>query len=98
MRIAGVTIPDEKRLEIALTAVYGVGRQRAVSVLTQLGIEIGKRAKELSDKEEASLREIIEKFTVEGELRRQISANIRRLKDIKSYRGSRHLKRLPARG
>ncbi len=98
MRIAGVTIPDEKRLEIALTAVYGVGRQRAASVLKELGIDIGKRAKELTEKQEASLREIIEKFTVEGELRRQISSNIRRLKDIKSYRGSRHLKRLPARG
>ena len=98
MRIAGVTIPDEKRLEIALTAVYGVGRQRAIATLTELGIEIGERAKNLSEKQEASLREAIEKFTVEGELRRQISANIRRLKDIKSYRGSRHLKRLPARG
>ena len=98
MRIAGVTIPDEKRLEIALTCLYGVGRPRAVATLASLGIDIGKRAKELSDKEEASLREAIEKFTVEGELRRQISANIRRLKDIKSYRGSRHLKRLPARG
>ena len=98
MRIAGVTIPDEKRLEIALTAVYGVGRQRAIATLAEIGVDIGKRAKELTDKEEAALREAIEKFTVEGELRRQISSNIRRLKDIKSYRGSRHLKRLPARG
>ena len=98
MRIAGVTIPDEKRLEIALTAVYGVGRPRAAATLSALGIDTGKRAKELSDKEEAALREAIEKFTIEGELRRQISANVRRLKDIKSYRGSRHLKKLPARG
>ncbi|RJQ34352.1 30S ribosomal protein S13 [Candidatus Parcubacteria bacterium] len=98
MRIAGVTIPDEKRLEIALTAVYGVGRPRAISTLTDLGIDAGKTAKDLSDKEEAALRERIEKFTIEGELRRQISANVRRLKDIKSYRGSRHLKKLPARG
>lgn len=98
MRIAGVTIPDEKRLEIALTAVYGVGRPRATETLRSLGIDIGKRAKELSEKEEAALREAIEKFAVEGELRRQISGNIRRLKDIKSYRGSRHTKRLPARG
>ena len=98
MRIAGVTIPDEKRLEIALTAVYGVGRQRAIATLAEIGVDIGKRAKELTDKEEAALRERIEKFTVEGELRRQISSNIRRLKDIKSYPGSRHLKRLPARG
>ena len=98
MRIAGVTIPDEKRLEIALTAVYGVGRSRAIAALASLNIDSGKRAKELSDKEEASLREAIEKFTIEGELRRQISANVRRLKDIKAYRGTRHLKRLPARG
>ena len=79
MRIAGVTIPDEKRLEIALTAVYGVGRSRAIAALASLNIDSGKRAKELSDKEEASLREAIEKFTIEGELRRQISANVRRL-------------------
>ena len=98
MRIAGVTIPDEKRLEIALTAVYGVGRPRAQATLDALGIEHGKLAKDLSSKEESALREMIEKFQVEGELRRQISANIRRLRDIKSYRGSRHMKRLPARG
>ncbi len=98
MRIAGITIPDEKRLEIGLTAVYGVGRPRALSTLSGLGIEPGKKPKELSAKEETALREAIEKFTVEGELRRQISANIRRLRDIKSYRGSRHQKKLPARG
>lgn len=98
MRIAGITIPDEKRLDIALTAVYGVGRPRALSVLASLGIEAGKRAKELSSQEETSLRDAIEKFTVEGELRREISGNIRRLKDIKAHRGTRHAKHLPARG
>jgi small subunit ribosomal protein S13 len=98
MRIAGVTIPDEKRLEIALTSVYGVGRPLAMSTLEALGIDAGKHAKDLSAKEETSLREAIEKHTVEGELRRQISGNIRRLKDIKSFRGSRHAKRLPVRG
>ncbi|HEY4525154.1 MAG TPA: 30S ribosomal protein S13 [Candidatus Paceibacterota bacterium] len=98
MRIAGITIPEEKRLEIGLTAVYGVGRSRAESTLTSLGIDCGKRPKELSAAEENSLREAIEKFTVEGELRRQISSNVRRLKDIKSHRGTRHTKRLPARG
>ena len=98
MRIAGVTIPDEKRLEIALTAVYGVGRPRAQKTLQDLGIDAGKRANELSAKEETALREKIEKFTVEGELRREISANVRRLRDIKAYRGTRHAKRLPARG
>ena len=98
MRIAGITIPEEKRLEIALTAIYGVGRSRALSTLSTLGIDPGKRSKELSDKEESSLRETIEKFMIEGELRREITGNIRRLKDIKSYRGSRHVKKLPARG
>lgn len=98
MRIAGITIPDDKRLEIALTAVYGVGRLLAIETLTNLGIDVGKRAPDLSAKEEAAIREAIEKNPVEGELRRQISANIRRLKDIKAYRGTRHAKRLPARG
>ena len=98
MRIAGITIPEEKRLEIALTALYGVGRPRARATLDSLNIDPGKRSKELSDKEEGALREAMEKFTIEGELRRQISGNIRRLKDIKSYRGSRHAKKLPARG
>ena len=98
MRIAGITIPDNKRLEIALTALYGVGRARARTVLSSLGIDHGKRANELSAKEEGTLREVIEKLPLEGELRREISGNIRRLKDIKAFRGIRHLKRLPARG
>jgi small subunit ribosomal protein S13 len=98
MRIAGVTIPDDKRLEIALTAIYGVGRPLAKSTLGALGIDIGVKAKDLSAKDETALREAIEKYAVEGELRRQISANVRRLKDIKSFRGSRHAKRLPVRG
>lgn len=98
MRIAVITIPDEKRLEIGLTAIYGVGRPRAQATLKELGIEFGSKPKDLSDKQEATLREAIEKFQLEGELRRDISSNIRRLKDIKSYRGSRHAKHLPARG
>lgn len=98
MRIAGVTIPDEKRLEIALTSIYGVGRPRAQATLEALGIGFGTLAKDLSADEEVKLREAIEKFTVEGELRREIGANVRRLKDIKSHRGSRHAKKLPARG
>jgi small subunit ribosomal protein S13 len=98
MRISGITVPDDKRLEIALTSVYGVGRASALTVLDTLGIEHGKKAKELTEKEETALREAIEKFTIEGELRREISANIKRLKDIKSHRGSRHAKRLPVNG
>ena len=98
MRIAGITIPEEKRLEIGLTAVYGVGRPRAHAALAAVGVDFGKRPKDLTPAEEASVRDYIEKFKVEGELKRDISANIRRLKDIKAFRGVRHLKKLPARG
>lgn len=98
MRIAGITVPEEKRLEIGLTAIFGVGRPKAKSTLTALGIDWGKRPKDLSAKEEAAVRDAIEKYKVEGELKREISANIRRLKDIKSFRGSRHLKQLPVNG
>ena len=98
MRIAGVTVPEGKRLETALVSIYGVGRSRARSTLSALGIDPGKRPKELSSKEETALREAIEKYKIEGELRREISGNIRRLKDIKAYRGSRHAKKLPVRG
>ena len=98
MRIAGVTIPEEKRLEIGLTAIFGVGRPRAKLTLESLKIDAGKKPKDLSASEETSLREAVEKFMVEGELKREIAGNIRRLRDVKSYRGSRHAKRLPARG
>ena len=98
LRIAGVTVPEEKRLDIGLTAIYGVGRPRAKVILETLKIDGGTRPKDLSAKEETAVREAVEAFVVEGELKRQISAHIRRLKDIKSYRGSRHAKRLPARG
>ena len=98
LRISGVTIPDNKRLEIGLTSVDGVGRPRAQSVLEKLNLEAGMRPTDLSPAQETLLRDAIEGFSVEGELKREISGNIRRLKDIKSYRGSRHLKRLPARG
>lgn len=98
MRIAGVTIPDEKRLEIALTSIYGVGRPRALAILKELGIEPGRKAPTLSEKEEAAMRERVEQFTLEGELRREISGNVRRLRDIKAHRGVRHLKKLPVRG
>lgn len=100
MRIAGITIPDHKRLEIGLTAVYGIGRPRALFILKEANVDPGKKGGELSVDEETVIRKIIEggNFTIEGELRRDISAHIKRLKDINSYRGSRHAKRLPARG
>lgn len=98
MRISGITIPDDKQLSFALTEVYGIGLSRSESILDELSIERTKKATDLSTDEENAIREKIESFTIEGELKRQISGNIKRLKDIGSYRGSRHAKRLPARG
>jgi small subunit ribosomal protein S13 len=98
MRILGVTIPDEKRLEISLTAVYGVGRPRAKKVLDQAKVDHGTRAKDLTPDEEAKIRKIVESFTLEGDLKREISTNVKRLKEIKAYRGVRHAKKLPVRG
>src|SRR3989344_940602 len=97
-RIAGVTVPDGKRLEIALTAIFGVGRPRARATLASLGIDPGKRSKDLAASEEAAIRTAIEQYKIEGELRREIGDNIRRLKDIKVHRGVRHAKKLPVRG
>lgn len=98
MRIAGITIPDEKQLAFGLTSVYGIGRTRAKQILADLKIEETKKPADLSTDQENAIREKVESFTIEGELKREVSANIKRLKDIKSYRGSRHAKRLPARG
>lgn len=98
MRISGITIPENKRLEFGLTAVYGVGRPRAVAILNELKIPLSARPAEVNVEQEKVIREKIESLTIEGELRRETAANIKRLKDIKSYRGSRHAKRLPARG
>ncbi|MEK7628134.1 MAG: 30S ribosomal protein S13 [Patescibacteria group bacterium] len=97
MRISGVTIP-EKRLEIALTAIFGIGRPRARTILDTVGIPHGKRAADMTPEEEALVRKEIEAFHIEGDLRRQISSNIKRLKDIGAHRGTRHMKKLPARG
>lgn len=98
MRISGITIPDNKHLEYSLTAVYGVGISRARAILDELKIARTKKATDLSTDDENAIREKVESFTIEGELKRSVSANIKRLKDIQSYRGSRHAKRLPARG
>lgn len=98
MRIQGINIPDEKRLEVALTSVYGIGRSRAQSICRKLGIDYGAKAKDLSADQEAKIRESIEAFKIEGDLKREIGANVKRLKDILSYRGSRHARKLPVRG
>jgi len=98
-RIAGVNIPEEKRVAIALTYIYGIGRNAAGQILRATKINPDKRAKELSQEELARLREWVEKnYRLEGELRREIQTNIKRLKEIGSYRGMRHAKHLPVRG
>ena len=98
MRILGINIPDEKRLEIALTILYGIGRPRAQEILKKAGVEFGVRSKTLTADQENKIRGIVESYKIEGDLKREVANNIKRLKDIKSYRGSRHTKRLPARG
>ncbi len=98
MRISGINIPDNKHLSFGLTAVYGIGRARATAILGELGIDKFAKPADLSTDLENAVREKVESFTIEGELKRQVSADVKRLKDIQSYRGSRHAKRLPARG
>ncbi len=98
MRILGITVPDEKRLEIGLTCLFGIGISTAKKILKQVSIDVGKKAKDLTAEEENKIRTIIEGMKIEGNLKREISGNIKRLKDVKTYRGIRHIKRLPVRG
>ena len=98
MRVLGITIPENKRMDIALTAIFGIGRSRAVSILLKAGIDADKKASDLSTENENDIRKIIESFKLEGDLKREVSSNIKRLKEIKCYRGTRHTKRLPVRG
>lgn len=98
MRFLGVTIPDNKNLEIGLTSLYGVGLSRSREVLKKAEIPVDRKAKDLTTDEENKLKKQLEEFTLEGELKRKESADIKRLKDIKCYRGIRHIKNLPARG
>src|ERR1700722_19063597 len=98
-RIAGVNIPSEKRIEASLTYIYGIGPTKSLSILKQTGIDPNIRTKALTEDELDKIRAIIDKEqTVEGDLRREIAANIKRLRDINSYIGTRHAKKLPARG
>ncbi len=98
-RIAGVDIPNNKRVEIALTYIYGIGRKSSNDILAKTGIDPDKRAKDLTEEEIAKLRDEIENsYTVEGDLRRDIALNIKRLVEINCYRGIRHRKGLPVRG
>lgn len=98
-RIAGVNIPENKRIEIALTYIYGIGRSLSKKILQQANIDYNKRAYQLTPDEVNKLKEIVEKnYKVEGELRREVMMNIKHLKDIGCWRGIRHIKKLPVRG
>jgi len=97
-RIGGVNIPNHQHAEIALTAIYGVGRSRARKICVSAGIEISRKVKDLSDNEMDKLREQLAKFATEGDLRREVSMNIKRLMDLGTWRGKRHRAGLPVRG
>ena len=98
-RIAGVDIPNNKRVEIALTYIYGIGRKSSNDILAKTGIDPDKRAKDLTEDEIAKLRDVIEnEYTVEGDLRREVGLNIKNMIEINCYRGIRHRKGLPVRG
>jgi len=100
MRIANVNIPDNKRIEIALTYIYGIGRSLSKKILKETGIDFNLRAKDLSEKQVKEIQDVIEKkgILIEGDLRKEIIQNIKRLKEIGCYRGIRHIKKLPVRG
>ncbi len=99
MRLSGVNLPKPKRLEVALTYVYGIGPTRAKEILAKTKLSGDIRVKDLTQDQEDAIRSFVEKeYKTEGDLRRDVSANIKRLKDIKSFRGSRHARNLPARG
>jgi len=99
MRLVGVNIPDEKRVDIALTYLYGIGKTSAIKICDVTKINPGKKAKELKPEEIDKIKNELDKtYKIEGELRQVLKQNIGRLKEIKSYRGIRHIKRLPVRG
>lgn len=98
MRLLGITIPDEKRLEIGLTTLYGIGRSRAQKILDEAKVPYELKGKDATVDQENKIRAIIESLTLEGDLKREVGANVKRLKDIKAYRGVRHQRHLPTKG
>ena len=98
MRILGITIPEEKRIDIGLTVLFGIGRSRAAKILKDAGVPAEKRPKDINTTDENKIRTLIESMTLEGDLKREIAGNVKRLKDIKAYRGVRHMRALPVRG
>lgn len=98
MRILGITLKEDKRMEIALTSLYGIGRPLAKKILKEAKVDFGVKAKDLSIDDENRIRSIIDAIKIEGDLKREVSSNIKRLKDIKAYRGLRHMRSLPSKG
>ena len=97
-RIAGIDLPENKRVDIGLTYIFGIGRSNVVQVIKETGVEASKRIKDLNEDEVNKIQKAVEKFKVEGDLRQEIEQNIKRLEEIGSYRGTRHRKGLPSRG
>lgn len=97
-RIAGINVPDHKHAEVALTAIYGIGRSRAIKICAACNIKSSNKIKNLTEDQIELLRNEVSKFTVEGDLRREVSMNIKRLMDLGTYRGRRHRRHLPVRG
>lgn len=98
MRLLGITLPDHKSAQYGLTTIYGIGPARALKILEEAKIDFSKKIKDLTADEEAAIRKIVEVLKLEGNLKREIGQHVKRLKDIGSYRGSRHARGLPARG
>lgn len=98
MRILGITLPNDKRVDIALTTLYGIGISKAHKILDEVKVEYGTKTKDIPNDQEDSIRKIVEGLKIEGNLKREVSANIKRLKDIKAYRGVRHQRQLPTKG
>ena len=97
-RIAGVDLPRDKRVEVGLTYIFGIGRSRSNEILNKAGVDINTRVKDLTESEVSNLRAVIDTYHVEGDLRRDVALNIKRLKEINCYRGLRHKRGLPVRG
>lgn len=98
MRIAGVDLPDKKRIDFALTKIYGIGWSNVVSILEAAEVPTSKRTHELTEEEINRIQKIVDTYRIEGDLRREVQGNIKRLKEIGSYRGIRHVRNLPVRG
>lgn len=98
MRILGITIPNNKHLDVGLTALFGIGISRARAILKEVNIDPNIKADALTVDQENAIRKVIETMSIEGSLKREIASNVKRLKDIKSYRGVRHMRRLPVNG